>query len=104
MRKVIYLLIWAAAALLGTGTAHADEESFLNDMAAAGFTNNAGNNAEISVGLNICSEVAGGESGYTAAHQLWLDSQIVGEATAQRFVEIAVRDLCPMYWHGGNNV
>jgi hypothetical protein len=99
MIKWILLALWVALFIAGTGMAHADETSFLSDMDAAGFHNDNGNSAELSVGLRICSEVASGESGLAAARDLWLNSQIASEDEAAQFVMIAVKNLCPIYWH-----
>jgi Protein of unknown function (DUF732) len=82
-------------ATYGIGAAHADnEDSFLSDMEAAGFDNGNGNGAEIMVGYDICSEIAGGWSPTRAAHDLWKTSKL-DKYGAKQFVGIAIRDLCP---------
>jgi hypothetical protein len=88
-----------AAALLGgaahgIGVARADNEgNFLYDMEAAGFNNGGGNGAEIAVGYDICSEIAGGWSPTRAADDLWKVSKL-DQVDAKQFVRIAIRDLC----------
>lgn len=74
--------------------AHADVDSFLTDMEAAGFANNDGNDAEIAIGRNICSQVAGGMSPSQVARELWHHSQMDQDASTQ-FVQITISDLCP---------
>lgn len=74
----------------------ADEYSFLEDMEAAGFSNEGGNGAEIGLGYHICGEIAAGTSPVQAARELWLNSKL-NEFEAAQFVRIAIRDLCPEY-------
>ncbi|OCB39601.1 hypothetical protein A5676_13025 [Mycobacterium malmoense] len=94
-----------SAAILGAGMAlaspaidmaiaHADVDSFLTDMEAAGFSNDNGNDAEIAIGQNICAEVAGGMSPSQVARDLWHHSQM-NQDDSTRFVAIAISDLCP---------
>lgn len=86
----------AAVGLLfaGNATASADTASFLNDVAAAGFSNNSGNQAEVVVGTAVCVELHSGLSENVVAYDLWRRSGIETLGAAQVFVEIAVADLC----------
>ncbi len=83
-----------APAAIDMAVAHADVDSFLTDMEAAGFANNDGNDAEIAIGRNICSQVADGMSPSEAVRELWHHSQMDQDESTQ-FVEITIRDLCP---------
>jgi hypothetical protein len=74
--------------------AHADADSFLTDMEAAGFDDGAGNGAEIRVGYHVCAEIAGGMSVLKAADDLWVNSHLDHQSAGQ-FVGIAIHDLCP---------
>lgn len=86
--------IFAALPISGIPLAHADADSFLTDMEAAGFDNGGGNGAEIRVGYHVCAEIAGGMSASNAADDLWLNSHLDHQDAGQ-FVRIAIRDLCP---------
>jgi hypothetical protein len=88
------LAIFAALPTSGMAVAHADADSFLTDMEAAGFDNGSGNGAEIRVGYRVCAEIAGGISALKAADDLWLNSHLDHQEAGQ-FVGIAIRDLCP---------
>jgi hypothetical protein len=77
------------------GVAKADTDTYLNDMAAAGFTNGSGNQAEIGVGLMICTDLSNGSTEDAEAHELWVGSSLPSLDAAQEMVSIAVQDLCP---------
>lgn len=89
------LTLFAAIPTSEMAVASADVDAFLTDMEAAGFTNDDGNAAEIAVGRNICSQVAGGWSPDRAADDLWQSSEMDSKDDATQFVQIAILDLCP---------
>ena len=95
--KVLSISALAAAGLLlaSGATAQADADTFLNDAHAAGFFNGDGNLAMIGVGESVCSDMAKGTSPSDEAHALWIISGMTDQDTAQQFVDIAVKDLCP---------
>jgi hypothetical protein len=98
-KRSAFAAIAVGAALLGgaahgNGAAHADNEAkFLSDMEAAGFDNGNGNGAEIALGYDICSEIAGGWSPMRAADDLWKNSKL-DQYGATQFVGITISDLC----------
>jgi hypothetical protein len=76
--------------------AHADEGSFVRDMTAAGYSDvHGGTQAMIDVGHYICGELANGMTESQAAAQLYGEAQLTSMASAQEFVTITVKDLCP---------
>lgn len=88
----------AAAGLVFSCNAQAkadDADQFLIDAHAAGFTNQGGNQALITVGETICTAVGQGESQDDIANELWHISQLASRDMARALVTIAMQDLCP---------
>lgn len=100
MRILLYAMavigFMVAGVFTSSFTAHADENGFISDTQSAGLYNRQGNSAEISVGLEVCSQIAGGSTPYTVAYNLWLKSGMTQDESAL-FVVYAIRDLCPAY-------
>jgi hypothetical protein len=94
-RRILSALaaLLVAPALMGAGVAHADEDSFLTDMEKAGFQNDGGNAAELKVGWDEC-RIASTGGRAAAVKDLWHNANM-DEDSAIRFVDIAIRDLCP---------
>lgn len=82
-------------ALAGAGTASADTDTFLTDAHAAGFHNDGGNQAILTVGQTICTAVMNGESKDAVASELFHISQLDSLDMASTLVSISVKDLCP---------
>ncbi len=91
------LMLFAATPVNAIAVAHADVDTYLSDMEAAGFVNGDGNAAEILVGKSICKDLAAGVSQYRAATDLWESSKFDSKSEAIQFVDITVRDLCPEF-------
>jgi hypothetical protein len=94
----------AAAVTMGAGIvtaapAHADEATFIEDAANAGFFNHSGAAAELDVGRNMCSELDSGWSRRHVIDDLWQAGPMTRRSAAH-FVGIAIRDLCP--WDGSD--
>ena len=81
--------------LAGAGPARADTDQFLTDAHSAGFTNQGGNQAIITVGQTICTAVMNGEPQSAVASELFHISQLDSLDMASTLVSIAVKDLCP---------
>ncbi|MGA8543971.1 MAG: DUF732 domain-containing protein [Mycobacterium sp.] len=97
-------LIAAASATAAIGLAapaHADEDSYLNDMHDAGLTSAAGDSDLLSGGWNICRELAAGKSREQVAAEIVYSSDKNEGSTgltpkgADKAVVYANDDLCP---------
>jgi Protein of unknown function (DUF732) len=84
--------------------AHADTSTFLSDMDAAGFYNDKGSKAELSVGYHLCSELGAGMAWADVSYDLWVHTALsVNKDDANKILTIAVKDLCPQFTGGGGS-
>jgi hypothetical protein len=93
-RHAIVIAILSVAAAGGVAPAHADESSYLADLAARGIPVLIPSQA-ISDGFRVCGEIRGGESPQTAAGTFGIYYNAVGP----QIVDIAQRNLCPDTLH-----
>ncbi|MGV0041992.1 DUF732 domain-containing protein [Mycobacterium colombiense] len=80
----------AAAIAVGSGDAHADESSYLADLAGHNIPVMIPASA-VSDGYRVCREIREGESPQTAAQTFGPYFNVVGP----QIVDIARRNLCP---------
>jgi len=83
------LLVLVAAAAFAT-PAHADDQSFLNDLRASGMPVMY-EPYYVGLGYKICAQIQAGMSTQDAASQLGIEGQIWGP----QIVSAAQHDLCP---------
>ena len=98
MTRWLIAAVVAAFALLTAAPAHADEQTYLADVAATGVplgaTGLANPDAQIHMGYKICNAIHGGESAETAGqHFGWMNQWGPG------IVSAAQHDLCPDTLH-----
>jgi Protein of unknown function (DUF732) len=88
-RIIAPLVVWAAAAAFAW-PAHADDQSFLNDLRASGMPVMY-EPYYVGLGYKICAQIQAGMSTQDAASQLGIEGQIWGP----QIVSAAQHDLCP---------
>lgn len=89
------VLATAGALLLSCGVAHADDNQYVADLAAAGVPMLLGPNAAIANGYTMCAQLRNGASPEVVAGSFGLMSAFGGPAVAA-----AQHDLCPDTLHG----
>lgn len=75
---------------LPQATAHADENSYIPDLQAAGVPILSWSSNLISQGYIVCAQLRGGESPATAANQFGIMN-----AFGTQIVSVTQHDLCP---------
>jgi hypothetical protein len=88
--RIIAPLVVLAAAAAFAMPAHADDQSFLNDLRASGMPVMY-EPYYVGLGYKICAQIQAGMSTQDAASQLGIEGQIWGP----QIVSAAQHDLCP---------
>jgi hypothetical protein len=105
MKKIMVGVVATAAAIALAPMAHADEQSYLNDLAAAGITSTNGPQALINAGYLVCDDLRKGASYIHETERLIAmsavgaqrgrDTPILTPEQAATIAGKADTDLCP---------